>query len=445
MIPQLQREAPVSSPASAAQWSLIKRIAFRFVLVYYLLYIGPGPVGSLGTYKSIKGLDVNIWSVLWHQVVPWVGTNILHLNANALSEVPNGSGDELYDYVLILCLIVAAGFGTAIWSWLDRKRTNYQTLYQWLRLLMRMTVGWSMLGYGVKKLLWAQFPAPSLARLVEPFGQASPMGLLWTFMGASPLYNFFGGLGEMAGGVLIVLPGLTALGSLICLAMTTNVLMLNLGYDVPRKIFTIHLILMCLFLLIPEVRRLANVFIFNRRADPVPEVPLFSDKLTNRAAAALPIVFGALVLFVAGRQSYLDAKGFNVFLPPSIRGVWLVDGFVVDGTPHPPLLTDSNRWKNVIFDATNIFTVQSMDGQQNDYLMQIDPSGKRLRLQGAQNPQWRATLAMESVQPDRIVLEGQFGNEHVSATLDRSDLTDPQKFPLMNRGLHWVNPYLNNR
>ena len=414
------------------------------MFVYYLLYIGPGPVGSLSTYQGTTGLDMNIWRVLWHQVVLWVGTNVLHLNANALAEVPNGSGDELYDYVLILCLIVAAGLLTAIWSCLDRKRTNYQTLYGWLRLLMRMTVGWGMLGYGVKKVLAGQFPPPSLARLVEPFGQASPMGLLWTFMGASPLYNFFGGLGETVGGLLIMLPGLTALGSLICLAMSTNVLMLNLGYDVPRKIFTIHLILMCLFLLIPEFRRLANVFVFNRRADPVPEVPLFSDKLLNRAAAALPIVFGAVVLFVAGRQSYQDARGFTVVLPPPIRGVWLVDEFVVDGTPHPPLLTDSGRWKNVIFDATNVLTVQSMDGQQNDYLMQVD-GGKTLKLKSAFNPNWQATLALESVQPDRIVLEGQFGNDHVSATLDRSDLTDPQKFPLVNRGLHWVDPYMNNR
>jgi hypothetical protein len=85
-----------------------------------------------------------------------------------------------------------------------------------------------------------------------------------------------------------------------------------------------------------------------------------------------------------------------------------------------------------------------MDGQQNDYLMQVD-GGKTLKLKSAFNPNWQATLALESVQPDRIVLEGQFGNDHVSATLDRSDLTDPQKFPLVNRGLHWVDPYMNNR
>ncbi len=442
MIPQLQQEAPVSAPTGVPQWSPITRIGFRFVFSYFFLYIAPGPVGSLSTYKSFNGLD-KIWSVLWHQVVPWVGTNILHLNANALSEVANGSGDELYDYVLILCLLVTAGLITAIWSWLDRKRTNYQTLYGWLRLLMRMVVAWAMLGYGVKKLLGAQFPGPSLGRLVEPFGQASPMGLMWTFMAASPLYGFFGGLGETVGGILIVLPGLTALGSLICLAMSTNVLLLNLGYDVPRKIFTIHLILMCVFLLIPEFRRLANVFVFNRRADPVPEVALFNDKLMSRAAIVLPIVFAAFVLWIAGRQSYEDAKGFAVVLPPSIRGVWLVNGFVVDGTPHPPLLTDSGRWKNVIFDTPSVLTVQSMDGKQNDYPMRID-HGKTVRLLNAHNPQWQATLEMDSVQPDQIVLEGQFGNEHVSATLDRSDLTDPEKFPLVNRGLHWVNPDVYN-
>src|SRR5215469_2793011 len=98
-----------------------------------------------------------------------------------------------------------------------------------------------MLGYGVKKLVGAQFPGPSLSRLMQPFGQASPLGLMWTFMGASQLYSFFAGMGETVGGALVLVPRLVTLGALISLAMTTNVLVLNLCYDVPRKIFSIHL------------------------------------------------------------------------------------------------------------------------------------------------------------------------------------------------------------
>jgi uncharacterized membrane protein YphA (DoxX/SURF4 family) len=41
------------------------------------------------------------------------------------------------------------------------------------------------------------------------------MGLLWAFMGMSHAYSFFGGVGEMLGGLLLLVPSFTALGSLV--------------------------------------------------------------------------------------------------------------------------------------------------------------------------------------------------------------------------------------
>jgi hypothetical protein len=51
-----------------------------------------------------------------------------------------------------------------------------------------------MIGYGSYKVIQSQFPAPTLLRLLEPYGQSSPMALLWTLMGASKSYNLFTGL-----------------------------------------------------------------------------------------------------------------------------------------------------------------------------------------------------------------------------------------------------------
>ncbi len=310
---------------------------------------------------------------------------------------------------------------------------------------MRMTVGWGMLGYGVKKLVGAQFPPPTLGRLIEPFGQATPLGLLWTFMGASPAYSLFGGLGETLGGALIVLPGLTALGSLVSLAMMTNVLMLNLCYDVPRKIFSFHLILMCLFLLIPDFRRLSNVLIFNRRADPVPEIPLFKDKLLNRASYLLPIAFGIVILLFAGTQSLKDAKDLRATLPAPIRGIWSVKELEIDGVPKAPLLTDDSRWRAVIFDAPRVLIIEAMDGKQNKYYMQLDSSQRTATLWNVNDPHWKATLAIALPDENSMTLNGQFGGHGVNAKLDRVDLSDPEKFPLTNRGFHWVNPFVNNQ
>ena len=47
-------------------------------------------------------------------------------------------------------------------------------------------------------------------------------------------------------------------GALICLADTVQVSMLNMTYDVPVKMLSFHLVLMALFLLAPDLPRLAN-------------------------------------------------------------------------------------------------------------------------------------------------------------------------------------------
>jgi len=443
MIPQPQQEAPVVSARSLPHWSLPTRIGFRFAFSYFLLWLAPGAVGALGLQERVISTPFrDIWVSMWHRVVPWAGANVLHLHGS-FAEVANGSGDELYDYVLILCIAVLAAVVTVVWSLLDRKRTEYRQLYQWLRLFMRLTVGAAMIGYGLKKVFWSQFPEPPLAKLLDTFGQTSPMGLLWTFMGESRLYSLAAGIGETLGGVLLFVPRLTALGAIISFGMMSNVLLLNLAYDVPRKIYSIHLVLICLFLLLPDFRRLANVFLFNRRAEPVAEVPLFKDKQFDFAALLLQFVFGLLVVFLTGKEAYLDSVKAATHLPPPIRGIWSVEEFTIDGVPHPPVLSDTERWNRVIFDNADALTIQPMDGSLQQYDLKLDPDLRSFALSKPGSAS--GTFSITQPQWDHITLRGTFDGRPVAANLHRVDLSDPSQFLLINRGFHWVNDSIHNR
>jgi uncharacterized membrane protein YphA (DoxX/SURF4 family) len=444
MMPHLQRETPVSSQDSASiQWSQATKVGFRFLFSYFLLYIGPGAVGSMPSYRTPKEVESSFWGRIWHPIVPWVGEHILHIKGN-FSEVPNGSGDQLYDYVLIFCMVLAAVAIAVLWSVLDRKRPNYRQLYLWLRLFMRLVVGWAMLGYGVKKLVGAQFPEPDLVRLIQPFGQASPMGMLWTFMGASWWYSFFGGFGETLGGVLMMIPRLATLGALVSGALITNVLMLNLCYDVPRKIFSIHLLLMCLFILAPDLRRLGNVLVLNRAAEPRREDPLFDDKQLNQIALIGQIAFGAYVLWVAGSQSVKDLKNFDSVSGP-IHGVWKVDEYVEDGVVHPPLTTDSTRWQTIVFDNPELFTVVTMDGSRAQYPMALNETNGTATVWLSTNPTDKSRLNFQYPDNNHMTIQGQIRGHQVMTRMDRVDMSDPEKYPLVNKGFHWVNPYIDNR
>jgi hypothetical protein len=273
----------------------------------------------------------------------------------------------------------------------------------------------------------------------------SPMGLLWTFMGLSRLYSVFGGIGEVTGGALLFIPRFTSLGALISFAMTSNVLLLNLSYDVPRKIYSIHLLLMCLFLILPDGKRLANVFIFNRPTKPTPEVPLFADKQLNSAALVFQVLFAIMVLGISGHDAYATARMHATHLPAPVRGIWSVESFAVNSVVRPPLLTDTQRWKQVVFDNPDVIIIQGMDDSLRQYPLRIDLAGKTFELLRPNGQSRQAAFRFEDSSPDRMTVEGEVDGQFIQANLIRVDLSDPSRFLLTNRGLHWINAYPDQR
>src|SRR5271167_1627079 len=272
------------------------------------------------------------------------------------------------------------------------------------------------------------------------------MGLLWTFMGMSRAYSFFGGCSEMLGGLLLIVPRFTTLGALVTFAVMGNVLMLNFCYDVPRKIYSVHLVLMSLFLLLPDARRLLDFFILNRKIEPSSAPPLLEDKQLNRWALYLQFGMGALALVICLKQAYLGAGKAATPLPSPIRGIWSVDEFAVDGTMRPPLLTDRDRWQRLIFDSAPDahegepyeLHVQLMDSNIRLYRLHLETTAKAFTLAKINNPDWKATFTYEDPEPNRIVLDGQFDGHQVNAHLSRVDLS---QFLLLNRGLHIISKY----
>ncbi len=77
--------------------------------------------------------------------------------------------------------------------------------------------------------------------------------------------------------------------------------MLNFSYDVPVKLYSSHLLLMAFFLAAHDLRRLANVLVLNRTAEPAVERPLFERKWLSQGALALRTVF---VLYITGTALY---------------------------------------------------------------------------------------------------------------------------------------------
>jgi len=411
------------------------RFAFRFGFSYFILCIYPSILGWRGSQQDQN----NVVRKMWDHVVPWVGANLLHLSGPFTAAPFKESGDQLCDYILWLCIFVTAVVAAIVWSVLDRNRKQYETLYEWLRVLGRLVLALVMIDYGMGKIFRAQFPELSLAKLVDTYGQSSPTGLLWAFMQYSRPYSFFGGLGEVAGGILLVVPGLTTLGALITLAMVSNVSMLNFFYDVPRKILCIHLLMMCLFLLWPDLRRLFGFFVLHRSEQLPASGGLFQDKTFDRAALFFQLAIGAAMVLYCAHTSYVDSARRALRMEAPQRGIWEVDQFNYDGLPRSPVLTDTARWRRLVLDRPDELTIQFMDDTQQQFWVQWNGQETHGSLWDKADHSKKGEVTIESIQPDQMVVAAQIAGHGVEAKLRRMDLSDPTKFLLINRGFHWIN------
>src|SRR5579863_6336567 len=244
MSPEAQSKPEVEPLASAA-WKALTRAGFRvvflflilgynrFVLQYFTMLVMP----VLGRLPFVPDLLVPLsaYDRALNSFFFWTGSHVFHLEM-----VPShltGSGDTSLNWSEMLTYATVAIIGGAIWSAFARAK-NSPHLSEVLRIVVRYALGFTLLGYGVAKVIPTQFSTPSLNRLAEHVGEMSPMGMLWTFMGSSAPYTIFSGVLETTGGLLLLFRRTTALGALIASAVLANIVALNFCYDVPVKLFS---------------------------------------------------------------------------------------------------------------------------------------------------------------------------------------------------------------
>jgi hypothetical protein len=428
-------ETGAEAKPAVQEWGVMKRLLFRFSFAYLVLYCLPFPL-TVFPYAEVL---IKPYQWLWDRIVPMVAWMAFRIDTE---NRPNGSGDTSFDWMQVFTYLVVAVVATAVWTWLGRRR-EYSRLYGWLRVYVRFFLAIFMLLYGTSKAVKSQFAFPMLGELLQPIGESSPMGLVWDFMGASTAYTMFTGMAEMLGGFLLAFRRTTLLGALVSFGAMANVLMLNLCYDVPVKLFSAHLLLMSVFLMLPDLKRLADLFLFNRRVERVEERPLFASPRWERIAQVAGIAF---VLLFAGwwlYRSRQDSKQYgDLMTRPPLYGIWRADEVVVDGIARPPLLTDGTRWRYLIFDYPELASLRLMDASSENarqyFKLKLDEAKGRMTFSKHRDPKWRAVFSYRKPALDVLEMQGTMEGHAIHARLRRIDET---KFMLVGRGFHWVSEY----
>ena len=411
----------------AKVWPWWARVGFRFGFIYWVLYMLPSP-------GAVSLLDVLPWGggyvekwLSWPLMTlsPWVGTHVFHLTGLEATWHPTGSGDAAMNYVMAAIILALAIVGAAVWSAVSElrgRRLEYRTLYAWLRLFLRFTLAVTLLEYGFIKIFPGQFGPLGLNGLTETYGDSTPMHLLWTFMGQSRGYMIFGGLMEAIPGTLLLFRRTSTVGLLGAAAVMLNVVMMNFCYDVPVKLYSAHLLVMALFLLLPDVWPLWRFLLVRREAMLTGVwVPRWERK---------PLRIGAHVLqaLVVIGAAYSTAWGSYQFVkqlpntPSPIRGVYAVDAATGFGA--------NAKWSKVVLDK-QFFLGMGSDGKPDYFMVTYDTKAQTMNL-----ARQMGSLHWVQGAAGAMTLTGSFKGAPASMTLHK---TNPDTFELNSRGFRWVN------
>lgn len=420
------------------RWAPLQCVAFRFATVFFFLNIFPFPL------SSIPGIHmVGQWYEQGKQaLVVWVAENVLRL-PEAITVFRSGSGDKTYDFVFLFVAFSLSLLVTLVWSVIDRERTEYTRFLYWVRVGVRYYLGMMMVVYGMSKVFHLQMPSPRLFQLVQPFGDKSPMGLAWSYVGYSEAFSMFTGLAEVLGGVLLFFRRTTTLGALLVAAVMCNVAVMNFCFYIPVKLYSILLFVMAVFLVLPDADRLLHILVWNQPTQPRLESRYLHKKWMRISAVVVKVLFIGAILIgnITSSMKMVGVYGDKRPQAP-LYGIYYTETFVLNGDTLAPLTTDVTRWRQFITESPDYVHVKFMNDSLTYFPVSWDTTAHKITLNSGQGNEAEKAIFRYREIADTLELSGTLKQDTVKIRLRKRDLNS---FRLIGTGFRWIQEYPYNR
>lgn len=426
-----------------ANWSTLNKFLFRFFFIYFIFYATPWTWLDGIPYFEYVSMGYN-WVI--DQLVQFGNRSIF----KAYKElVPiNGSGDTSWAYTQLWLFLLISFLAAIIWSIVDRNKPNYRNWNYVLSNVVRYFLAINAFGYGIIKLFALQMSFPSLSQMATPLGELLPMRFSWFFIGYSETYQVFSGAAEVLVGLLLLYRRTVTAGVLMALAVFTNVMVMNLAYDIPVKLFSTHLVVMCLFLAAQEHQRIAAFFLFNQTA-PVSTLydRVFHKKWQRILRIIAKLGFVVLIIILPFYNSYERKQSFYAVTDqkPIQSGVYDVADYVVNNDTIPAIIGDSaRRWSQLIFQPGNGGSMLSSDTLFRKaygrayfgYFVDTVKQEMEFRWAGRKSDSL-FTLKYSIPDSTTVALSGKIRNDSVYIRLKRTN----KQFRLAEKQFHWLSEY----
>jgi hypothetical protein len=424
-------------------WAGWQKLLFRFAFVYLAIYIAPWTwIEYIPGGEKITGFYYQLMDLC----VQKANSVLFHVRATL---VPiNGSGDTSWAWTQLWLLLCVAAIASVIWTIADRNRKNYNLLAYWFRLVLRYFIIINCFGYGIIKLFGLQMTYPSVSQLATPLGDFLPMRFSWMFMGYSLPYQAFTGAMEVLAGLFMLYRKSAFFGTLLAAGVFAHVMIMNLSYDIPVKLYSTHLFLCCLVLVAFDYRRLIAL-VFNRANTPS---GLYEKTANSRwvriARVVVKVGFVLVTVILPVKDSYDQFKARAEKGPagPIREGYYAVETFVRNQDTIPYSLADDLRWHDCIFEGKGLGSIGTTDTtfrqryHRGYFQYDADTVARLLKM-------WKGNLAgngsrifslqYEIADSNRVVLKGQINNDSLYIVLRRLN----RHFQLTEQQFHWLSEY----
>ncbi|WP_437917963.1 beta-carotene 15,15'-monooxygenase [Sphingobacterium sp. LRF_L2] len=244
-----------------------------------------------------------------------------------------------------------------------RSNTNSETLYYWLRVLLRYRLALAIVFLGIVKILPIQIPEPTLSELHTEYGDFILWKLYYLTNGiATAGYLPVVGALEILGGLFLLNRRTAVIGSGLLLAVLLNVVIVNYVYELGEQVYSSFLFLLALVIFLYDFPRFYSLLVLKQRTVyPDGYRPTYSF-LVARWRPFLQAFF-LLLIAIFSVQAYTYWKQTNYPFPeekgiPGIAGVYDVKDFVWKGDTIAYGFDDPVRWKDVVFEEWNTLSVR---------------------------------------------------------------------------------------
>jgi uncharacterized membrane protein YphA (DoxX/SURF4 family) len=396
---------------AAARWALLFASIFAITLPFdYALLPDTG--------AAVRPLS--------EPMARWSGESLLGIDRDFVARIVS---DSTGMYLHAMNVAIIAALACIAWLAFERRRPDPARTLDLLRAGASLYLALQLFRYGLDKLFKEQFYLPEPNTAFTPLGHLSRDILYWSTIGSSHAYTVATGAIEIVVAVLLLVRRTRLLGAIGAVVVMLHIVLVNFGFDISVKLFSLLLLFLSLIVASPAIVALVRTLVLRRPVD----VDASPARPPHRYAVAASTLIAAIIL-AESLAPYLsvDALDDDRAARPPMHGAYEVTSIVRNGDTVAE--RTSPEFQRIFIHRRGYLITQRGDDEMRDYRITHDSASARLYLTANRQPASVLDYARRA-EDSVVVFTGIIEGDSLAIVTRQIDL---EALPLYRRGWHWT-------